>query len=331
MCEGDCDRTILHFAVVLFILKPTNWRSEAAHYESASKRRRRCRAPFLHRGDSTFLTSGVNWSLGIKKNKPEPPVLSDAIAHLCQSSRGSSSNLDLDCRSWFSTPRSLPHDFHRAARSFSVSFVWSVEGLSLTDAVQTSKPFAAFGIGAHQYSQQKCRRGDWIWGGIRVQVRLSTCQLRFCRLRSSLCVKKKNSSRLPCLGAGSVFISALTHFVLDHNGCMSVKWLYSDLREQTCYRMSSGFSIWPPGCDLTRLPSHGVTILFLCRAVYRAITHHTSVYSNLWGPPDCSISAWTVCVRACVRACVLPLATLKGGMCFKWDAWSAWGLTVRVA
>lgn len=164
-----------------------------------------------------------------------------------------------------------------------------------------------FGIGAHQYSQQKCRRGDWIWGsGVRVQVRLSTCQLRFCRLRSSLCVKKKktNSSRLPCLGAGSVFISALTHFVLDHNGCMSVKWLYSDLREQTCYRMSSGFSIWPPGCDLTRLPSHGVTILFLCKAVYRAMTHHTSVYSNLWGPPDCSNSAWTVCVRASVCACV---------------------------
>lgn len=147
MCEGDCNRTIRHFAGVLFILKPTTWRSEAAQYESASERRRRCRAPFLRRGDSTFLTSGVNWSLGIKKtkNKPEPPVLSDAIAHLCQSSRGSSSNLDLDCRSWFSTPRSLPHDFHRAARSFSFSFVWSVEGLSLTDAVQTSKPFAALG------------------------------------------------------------------------------------------------------------------------------------------------------------------------------------------
>lgn len=40
MCEGDCNRTIRHFAVVLSILKPTTWRSEAAHYQSASERRR---------------------------------------------------------------------------------------------------------------------------------------------------------------------------------------------------------------------------------------------------------------------------------------------------
>lgn len=121
--------------------------------------------------------------------------------------------------------------------------------------------------------------------------------------------KKKKSSRLPCLGAGSVFISALTHFVLDHNGCISVKLLYSNLREQTCYRMSSGFSIPPLGYELTRLPSQGVTILFLCRAVYRATIHHTSVYSNLWGhltaltlPELCACEH--VCVRACVRVAV---------------------------
>lgn len=73
MCEGDCNRTIRHFAVVLSILKPTTWRSEAAHYQSASERRRRCRAPSLRRGDSTFLTSGVNWSLGIKKKQTRTP------------------------------------------------------------------------------------------------------------------------------------------------------------------------------------------------------------------------------------------------------------------
>lgn len=46
----------------------------------------------------------------------------------------------------------------------------------------------------------------------------------------------EKSFRLPCLGA-ALFHSALTHFVLDHIGCIRVELLYSTFIKQPSLRL----------------------------------------------------------------------------------------------
>lgn len=100
--EGHCSHTIPHFTVTIFLSSPPRGACllEAAQNEPASEASlMSCIASpwgWFHLSDLRCeLKFRDKKKRPKRKTKTETPVLSDAIAHLCQSSRGFSSNLQI--------------------------------------------------------------------------------------------------------------------------------------------------------------------------------------------------------------------------------------------